>query len=257
MIEIWQAIVLGIVQGITEWLPVSSSGHLVIIQHFFDVEQPVIFDLFLHIGSLLVVCIVFFEQIKQVILSFFVKKYNKYRRIGYLVIIATIPTAIIGYLFEDLFVSAFSALLPVGIALIITGFLLFFCEGFEKKNKVRTGSALAIGAMQGLAIMPGISRSGSTIAAGLFFGVGRREAVNFSFLLFIPAIIGAAVLQFRDMQNYSIEWMPVIIGTISAVVVGYFSLRLLVFVVNKKMLKHFSYYCWILGIITVILSLKF
>jgi undecaprenyl-diphosphatase len=257
MIPIWQAVILGIVQGITEWLPVSSSGHLVILQQLFGIDQPVVLDLFLHIGSLVVVLFVFFEEIKKIALSFFVKEYRKYQTPAFYIVLATIPTALIGYCFEDLFEKAFSALLPVGIALLITGLLLFFCERFEKNRKIRFDSALAVGAVQGLAIMPGISRSGSTIAASLFLGVERKEAVRFSFLLFIPAMIGAAMLQLKNINSYSIEWLPVLIGTFFAIIIGYASLKLLLLVVRQKGLKYFSFYCWLLGLATIILSFKF
>jgi undecaprenyl-diphosphatase len=257
MIELWQAIILGIVQGITEWLPISSSGHLVIFQQLFqNIEQPVVFDLFLHIGSLFVVIAVFFNEIKQIALSFFLKEYQEYRKFAYYIILGTIPTALIGLFFRDLFEKAFSSLLSTGTALIITGLLLFFCEGFEAKKRISALSALVIGAMQGLAITPGISRSGTTIAAALFFGTEKREAVRFSFLLFIPAMIGAIILQGKDISINAIEWMPVLVGTLFAIIVGYASLKLLILVVHKRKLRYFSYYCWIVGFIAILLSMK-
>ncbi|MBW3011783.1 undecaprenyl-diphosphate phosphatase [Candidatus Woesearchaeota archaeon] len=254
MTTILQAIILGLIQGITEWLPVSSSGHLVIFQQLFRLTQDnIIFDLFVHIGSLLVVLLVFWEQIKQVTLSFFIKSYSKYRKIAYFVILGTIPTALIGYFFQDFFESMFSTLIPVGSALLVTGFVLFFCERLEKNKSINSASALTVGAVQGLAIMPGISRSGSTIAAALFFGVKKDEAVNFSFLLFIPAILGASVLQLSKIQSYAaVEWGPIAIGTLIAVIAGYLSLKLLLIVVKNKRLKLFSYYCWLDGIAVII-----
>jgi undecaprenyl-diphosphatase len=256
MITIMQAILLGIIQGVTEWLPVSSSGHLVIFQQLFGLnEGNVVFDLFLHVGSLFVVLYVFRENIKQIILSFVNDKYKKYRKLAYLVVIGTIPTALIGYFFQDFFEAMFSTLLPVGIALLITGLLLFFCERFEKKKELSTVSALGVGVMQGIAIMPGISRSGSTIAAALFFGIKKEDAVSFSFLLFIPAILGASVLQFSKLGTASVEWMPVILGTVTAVVIGYFALNFLIKIVRQKKLKFFSYYCWIVGILAIVVGL--
>jgi len=111
--------------------------------------------------------------------------------------------------------------------------------------------------MQGLAIMPGISRSGSTIATALFFGTEKKEAVRFSFLLFIPAMLGAIILQLKDMSVNSIEWLPIIVGTVFAIIIGYASLKLLILIVNKRRLKYFSYYCWIIGIVVTLLSFKF
>jgi len=255
MTSILQALVLGIVQGLTEWLPVSSSGHLVIFQNLFGLsQQNVIFDLFLHLGSLLVVLYVFREKIKQVVLSFFVNKYKKYRTMAYLVILGTIPTALIGYFFQDFFEAMFSSLVPVGVALLITGVLLYFCERFERKKELNPISALVVGLVQGIAIMPGISRSGSTIAAAQFMGVKKEEALNFSFLLFIPAILGASVLQLSKTDVSNIELAPVIIGTLAAVVVGYFALTLLVKLVKQGKLKMFSYYCWAVGILAVALG---
>ncbi|MBW2994816.1 undecaprenyl-diphosphate phosphatase, partial [Candidatus Woesearchaeota archaeon] len=151
---------------------------------------------------------------------------------------------------------AFSSLLPVGIALLITGTFLHFCEKFTKNKKITLLPAIIIGIAQGLAIMPGISRSGATIATALFFGTQKKEAVRFSFLLFIPAMIGATVLQAKNITN-NIQWTPIIIGTFFAVIIGYASLKLLILIVNKKRLSWFSYYCWIIGILVILLSFKF
>ena len=255
--NILKAIILGIIQGITEWLPVSSSGHLVIAQQLFDLEEDnVFFDVMLHVATLIVVLIVFREKIKKIIFSFFKKEPSYHKKLGYFIIIGTIPTAIIGLLFQDIFESMFDSLFPVGCMLLITGILLFGGESkkFEKKKEMTKLDSVFIGIAQGFAVAPGISRSGSTISTALFRGIDRDLAAKFSFLLFIPAMLGAAVGKIVEVDSSEIDVFPILIGMIVAMVVGYFSLKLLLKIVRKRKLRIFSFYCWVVGILVIVYS---
>jgi len=250
------SIILGIVQGLTEWLPVSSSGHLVIFEEFFKMKTSLFFNIILHLGSLLVLLIVFRNDIKKIILSFFKKEYKNYRKIGYLMIIGTIFTGIIVLIFKDLFVNLFSNTLVVGIALMITGSLLFFSKFTkEKKQEVNFKDSIFIGLMQGVAIIPGISRSGSTISLGLFLGVKREEAARFSFLLFIPAVIGALLFDLFELKTFDNNLLSLVIGFIVSFIVSYFTLKWFLKLIRNKSFHKFAYYCFILGIIVVLFSL--
>lgn len=255
--DILKAIILGIIQGITEWLPVSSSGHLAIAQNLFGLkEENVFFDIMLHIGTLIVVLIVFREDIKKIILALFKKEPSYHKKLGYYVIIGTIPTAIIGLLLKDLFESMFDTLLLVGCMLLITGFILFGGEAkkFERKKKMNALDSIFIGIAQGFSIAPGISRSGSTISTALFCGIDRDESARFSFLLFIPAILGATFGKILEVEKSKVEFFPIFVGMISAMIVGYFSIKLLLKIVRNRKLRIFSYYCFIVGILVILYS---
>jgi undecaprenyl-diphosphatase len=252
--DIFQAIILGIVQGITEWLPVSSSGHLVLAQTLLGITQPLIFDIMLHIGSLLVVFVFFWKEIKELILG--VIKFEKEQlNLLLFIILATIPIALIGYFLKDFVDAAFHSLLAVGIGLIFTALLLFLSKYPKKKEgKLTWFKSLIIGLFQGIAILPGVSRSGSTISSGMFLGIKKENVARFSFLIFIPAILGAAVLElgsFGAVDNIT----AMIIGTIVSAVVGFFSLKLLMNIIKKDKFSWFSLYCLLLGIIVIIIAL--
>jgi undecaprenyl-diphosphatase len=251
--EILVAIILGIVQGITEWLPVSSSGHLVLFQHFFALNVPIIFDIMLHIGSLLVILLFFRKEILELITG--VINWDKEKlRIILMLIIATIPIAIVGYFFQSWIESVFNNLRTVGFALLFTALLLFLSKYPEKKSRQLTyWKALIIGIAQAIAILPGVSRSGSTISSGMMLGIKKEDVARFSFLIFIPAILGALVLKIGDISVVSDVW-PMIIGTIVSAIVGYFSLRLLMNIIKKDKFNWFSVYCLLLGIIVLIIA---
>jgi undecaprenyl-diphosphatase len=181
------------------------------------------------------------------------------RRLAWLIILGTIPAVIVGFAFKDFFESLFSSRLPVGIALIATGCILF-ATGWVKRNDVEAGrmrwwNAVVVGCAQALAIFPGISRSGSTIAAGLFCRLDRSLAAKFSFLLAIPAIGGAAVLQFDNLRYLTVgNIVPTLVGTIVAFLVGYAAVRWMLAIVRGKRFSTFAYYCWAVGLATVIWS---
>lgn len=272
-----QSIILGLIQGLTEFLPVSSSGHLALTQHFFRInaDSVLIFTILLHVGTLVSVFYVYFRDILGLIYEFFStfvdlfreKKFivnkNATRRMCWLIIVATIPTAVIGLLFDEKFEKLYTSVTAIGICLIITGCLLFIADRFGKnihsiKNTKMT-HALAVGVLQGMAIAPGISRSGSTIVGGLLCGLKREWAVRFAFLVSIPPILGSAILELPDaLAQGTVEasmTIPLITGMVIAAVSGVLAIKLMIKVVSKAKLIYFSIYTWILGISMVIYSL--
>jgi undecaprenyl-diphosphatase len=253
--QILEALILGIVQGITEWLPVSSSGHLVIFQELFKIQASVFFDILLHLGTLLVILLVFWRDILKLLKALFTLNFkSKYGRLVLFILIGSIPTGLIGYFFHDLFTGFFSNLLVVGIALILTGILLFFSKRKLGNKELNYKNSFLIGVMQGIAIIPGISRSGATIGFGLLKGIDRKEVVRFSFLLFIPAVIGAAIFE-GSKVGVSEGFLVSLVGVLSAVVVGYFSLKILIKLIYRNKFHNFAYYCWVLGLLMIIWSL--
>lgn len=251
--DIFQAVILGIIQGITEWLPVSSSGHLVIMKNIFGLEQPLIFDIMLHIGSLIVVLLFFRKEILELIKGLINWEKEKLKII-LMIIIATIPIAVIGYFFQSIIDNIFNDLRLVGFSLIFTALLLYFSRFPEhKSNQLNYFNAFIIGAFQAVAILPGVSRSGSTISSGMILGVKKEDVARFSFLIFIPAILGALILHINEL-DYDVNILPMIIGTIVSAVVGYFSLKLLMNIIKKNKFSWFSVYCLILGLIVLAVS---
>lgn len=277
VLKVIYAVFLGLVQGLTEFLPVSSSGHLVAFQQIFNIEgASIAFDVALHLGTLVAVFAFYWRDIVSMVNEFFLwmgeilglrkpipfRQKDGHRTMMFMIIIASIPTAIIGFIFNDLFEKAFSSIGVVGFTLLITGVLLWITDkmikGSKKANDISVGDAVTIGILQGLAITPGISRSGTTIFAGKLRGFNMELATKFSFLLSIPAILGAAILEGREVlklgQGFE-EGFPIFVGFIVAAVSGYFAIRFLVDLINKRKLYYFSYYCWTAGIIIVLYSL--
>lgn len=256
--DMTHAIILGAVQGITEFLPVSSSAHLVIFQDMFGLKEPeLLFDCAVHIGTLLAVFLYFFEEIKKIILSLISFDLNNAEFLLCMdIITGSIPTAIIGFVFKNLFEKAFGSVLMTGIMLCVTGIFLATTKLMLKGHKKRVGilNSLIIGTAQGIAIIPGISRSGATITCGLAFGLERKLAFNFSFLLSIPAIIGAFLLESINIKQIS-NPIPLLSGTISSAIVGILALKMLGRMVKKGQLHYFSSYCILLGIVTIIAEL--
>lgn len=255
MLTLLKALILGIVQGITEWLPISSSGHLVIFQELMGLNVPVAFDILLHLGTLLVIFLVFWKDILLILKSFFTLDFRSFHgKLSLFIILGSIPTAVIGFMFHDVFASFFSNLFVVGIALICTGLLLYSTKFFESKKKLTSLDSFFIGVFQGIAIIPGVSRSGSTIGIGLLLGNRKEDVAKFSFLLSIPAIMGAAVFDLKDFAFSSLGSLNVLVGLLATIIVGYISLKLLLRIIIKKKFHVFAYYCWIVGIISLVLS---
>ncbi len=261
--NIANAVVLGIVQGLTEFLPVSSSGHLVLGQRLLGVNEPsMLFDVAVHVGTLVAVVAVFRNDIWAMLQGLWDRGTagRTGRRLIWLVVVGSVPTAIIGLLFKDRFEAMFSSCLAVGVALLITGTLLAVAgrapAGDRDAERTGAGRALLIGAAQGLAITPGLSRSGSTISVALLLGVDRKLAAHYSFLLSIPAILGALLLQVRDLEaGQAVDWAPLLIGGAVAGVTGWAALRVLLRVVQAGRLHWFAPYCWVLGLAAVAWSI--
>ncbi|PIO06674.1 undecaprenyl-diphosphatase [Candidatus Woesearchaeota archaeon CG08_land_8_20_14_0_20_43_7] len=254
MLTLIKAIILGIIQGITEWLPVSSSGHLVIFQRMLGLSVPVFFDILLHIGTLIAVVAVFHKDIMDMIKAVFTFRFQTVPgKLAIFIIIGSIPTAIIGFAFHDLFSSFFNSLLVVGIALIVTGIFLSVCERKEGKRSLDTKNAFLIGIAQGVAIIPGISRSGSTIGTALLLGIKKETAARYSFLLAIPAIIGAGIFEGKEIIFSSMDWLPVIAGVLTSAIIGYLCIKLLLRLIAKRKFHLFSIYCILVGVISIIL----
>ncbi|MCF8070251.1 MAG: undecaprenyl-diphosphatase UppP [Desulfobacterales bacterium] len=267
--DLFQAVVLGIIQGLTEFLPISSSGHLIIFQHLFGLTEPALFfDISLHVGTLIAVIVFFRRDIRNILSAlqkliinnsqFSAVHENPDIRITFLIILGSVPTAIIGLFFKNIADRIFSSVTLTGIMLLITGLFLWSTRWIKKTGKdvlkVSVLKAFIIGTVQGLAILPGISRSGSTIVAGLFLGLNRETAAKYSFLLSIPAIIGAEILSLKDLFNDSaVLDLATCLGTVAAGITGYCSLKLLLFIIKKGKLHLFAPYCWLAGVVALTL----
>ncbi len=250
------AILLGVLQGATEFLPVSSSGHLVLAQHLLgDFQQPgVLFDVLLHVGTMIAVALYFRRDLFGLATSLWRKdeKSGQERRILALLVTGSIPTAIIGLLFKDFFEGMFERPVLVCGMLLITGTLLWMAERLCARAQSRTQmdwiDALLAGTVQGMAIIPGISRSGSTIAALLLRGVDGETAARFSFLLALPAVFGAALLSIKDLDEVaSTHVLAYLSGTVAALATGLVCIHMLLGVIRRKRLHWFAFYCWLIG----------
>ncbi len=251
--NIIQAIILGIIQGLTEFLPVSSSGHLVLFQKIFGITEPTLtFGIVVHLGTLIAVFVVFWKDILDL-----VKK--PFQKLTWLLIAATIPTVIIAVVFSDFFERVFQSGNTLGVEFLITGLILLYAERMNSGRKgvkeTTVVDAVFIGILQGAAIMPAISRSGLTISGALFRDLDRTFAAKFSFLLSIPAILGAAVFDFKDLMDAgsgSINSTPLIAGAIAAAIAGFLSIKYMLELIKKGKLRYFSYYVFALGILVLI-----
>lgn len=267
-----QALLMGLLQGLTEFLPVSSSGHLIIGEKLLGIKQSgILLEVCLHFGTLVAVCIFFWPQIRDIITSFFAvllrkktydrKELQKRRQSLFLllcIIVACIPTAIIGLVLEHYSDALFSSVKLVGALLLVTGVVLWLtprsAASKAAAKPLTVKKSLIIGLVQGLAVLPGISRSGSTIAASLFCGVSREDAARFSFLISVPAILGATLLEAFKLKQTGLtaELLPAIFGAVVAGVSGYLALRFLIKLLNRGKLYYFSFYCWALGAIALL-----
>ncbi len=270
--DIIQAIILGVIQGLTEFLPVSSSAHLVFITDILGLQQNVAFDTLLHLGTLVAVVGYFWRDIIELITSFISSimdifrgkfkeglKEKPFKKLTWLLVVGTIPAGLMGILLQKQFEALFNSVIYVGFFLIITGLLLWGAERVKPGEKdvedISFKNALVIGIAQGIAIAPGISRSGATISAGLFSGLNRELAARFSFLLSIPAILGAALVQAKDITSFDASTAVLIAGFLSALIFGYLAIKLLLKIIKERTLMIFAYYCWIVGIAVIIISL--
>lgn len=272
--DIFIAIIIGIVQGLTEFLPVSSSAHLVFVQTFFGLTQNnMAFDVLLHIGTLVAVVGYFFSDIIKMIKGFFLSivdifkgnfknglKNDPYKKLAWLVILATIPIGIVGVLFNDIIESLFTGVTIPAAFLLVTGTLLYFSQRYNTGNinleNISAKEALIMGVGQACAILPGLSRSGTTIASGYLAGLDKEFAARFSFILSIPAILGASIVEFHGIgSSFMVNFWPSILGFLAAVIAGLFAIKVLLKLIQERSLDIFAFYCWIVGAIILISSL--
>ena len=248
-----EATILGIIQGFTEFLPISSSGHLVLGQAILGIEQPGNeFEILVHLGTLASVLVVFFDDIKSLLFSLTSKKTQTFILF---ILIGTLPAVIVGLGFKDLLDSLFENVAAVGGALIFTGVVLYASSSAKRQNKDHSYmTAILIGCAQAVAIIPGISRSGMTISAALFLGLSSKEAARFSFLLAIPAISGAGLLTALDVgDGFHLPFMVAAAGIFSSFVVGVVALKWLLGWLEKGKFHYFGIYCFGVGLITLVL----
>ena len=269
----FEAVILGLVQGLAEFLPISSSGHLALLQQWFGIREDnvLLFTVLLHVGTLISVFFIYWKDIWELIVELCLTikdlctgkglrlEERPVRKLGVMIIVATIPTGIIGVLFGDLFDSLYTSVIPIGIGLIITGFLLIFAEKMGEGNRgiqqMNFRNAIFVGLVQGVAICPGISRSGSTLFGSLLCNLDRKFAVKFVFLISIPSILGSAVLEAPDAIKAGFDMTqlgPVLVGMAVAAISGLVAIKTMIKVVSDKKLNYFSYYVWALGLIVVL-----
>ena len=266
----FMSILMGIIQGVAEFLPISSSGHLALFQTFFGMENMeekyMFFTVLLHFGTLISVCMVYWRDIVDMIREFFLgiaalagRKDTGVapppaRRMVMLIIIATVPLFVMVFL-QDAVNQLFSNSIMVSCALLATGFILYFsarmARGHLTAKNATVADALIVGCGQALAVIPGLSRSGTTISVGMMRGFDRAFAVRFSFLMSLPAVLGANVLEIKDAlaSNFPIEELPMyLVGVAVSAVVGYFAIRLVKSLSDKGKFGKFAYYCWAVGL---------
>ena len=250
---------MGVVQGLTEFLPISSSGHLVVVEAALGITTPgVVIEVVLHVATLLAVVIVYRKVLWRLAGGAVVGDRTAWRYIG-LLAIGTVPAALAGLFLEEWFERTFRSLLLVGLNFLITGTVLWSTRGrvrHAERPSPSTKGAFGIGVAQALAILPGISRSGTTVAAALWLGVDPVRAAEFSFLLAIPVIAGAAVLQIPNLSGglASAGTLPVAAGFLAALVSGVAAIRLLIFLLRNKAFHRFAPYCWGIGAITILFA---
>ncbi len=252
-----QAIVLGIVQGLTEFLPVSSSGHLQIAKAVLDVniEENLTFDLALHLATVLSTILVLWREVWKILRGIFSRRFNNEQAYAVKIIISMIPVGIVGLLFKDYIDAMFSSLLVVGLMLLLTAALLTFAYYAKPRQKedISYRDAFIIGLSQAVATLPGLSRSGTTIATGLLLGNRKESVAQFSFLMVLPPILGNAVLDIAKGEfGGGVETLPLVAGFIAAFVTGALACRFMIEIVKRGKLVWFALYCAVVGAATVI-----
>lgn len=272
--DIFIAIIIGIIQGLTEFLPVSSSAHLVFSQTFLGIaEHNLAFDVLLHLGTLVAVIGYFITDIVNMIYAFFLSiadifkgnfknelKKDPYKKLAWFTIIATIPVGLVGIFLNDLIESLFTGVTIPAAFLLLTGCLLYFSQRYNtgdvNLNNLTVKEALFMGLGQACAILPGLSRSGTTIAFGYLAGLDKEFAAKFSFILSVPAILGAAVVQMDGIgAGLANNFWPCMLGFLAAVISGLFAIKILLKLIQERSLDIFAFYCWIVGAIILISSL--
>ena len=270
LMDLPSSIFLGVIQGLTEFLPISSSGHLVLFQNLLGYKEPaLLFDVSLHLGTLAAVCLYFHTDLKNMAAESWAfasqlcggrqsvrdLEHNAYASLTLWVLIGTVPTGLIGVFFRTPLERLFASLNAVGVMLLCTGTLLAAVKlipaQYNRRSRVGLLAALAVGVAQGFAIAPGLSRSGATIVCGMFFKLQRDLAARFSFLLSVPAILGAMMVQLGDLDGARINLLSWALGFLTSVVVGLLALKILMTIIHKGRLYYFAPYCWILGLLVL------
>lgn len=262
--EIIDSFLLGLIQGLTEFLPISSSGHLVLGKEMLggDFEKNITFEVIVHFGTLCSILLYYKKEIGAILSSLWDLVCNpsevrqRYKsdnniKLSWFILISMIPAALVGLTMEEMIEQVFLSPFPVSIMLLVTGTILFSTR-FRKEHphNLTSGSAFGIGLAQAFAILPGISRSGSTISLGLYLGIKREEVANFSFLMVIPVIGGAMLLKTVEMVEAGVPFdtlLGLVIGFVTSFVSGYFALKYLIILLRSKGIHPFAWYCWILG----------
>lgn len=270
-LEILKTLILGIIQGFTEFLPISSSAHLVIFEKLLNEHfSSIFFEVLVHLGTLIAILVVFWKDLSKLVKSFvnwmrngFSFRENDFEakrdvRLVLFIILATIPTAIIGVLFKEKIEEIFHSVKLVGFMLIVTGIILIMSKinqdkAHKKIENMSPFEAILIGIVQGMAILPGISRSGSTISIGLFQKLDREFAAKFSFYLSIPAVIGACILKSLDLTKSDLSSIPVMLpGFVAAIITGILAIKILLKHISKGKFYLYSIWCFIAGLFTII-----
>jgi len=247
---ILQAFIMGLVQGVTEFLPISSSGHLLLLEKVWHMQTSgLLFVTLLHVGTLVAVLWALRKEVRWLLK-------RPFSWPGIMILVALVPTAIIGVLFEEWFEDLFHTGATIGLEFVITGVVLWWMDsvktGDKEENTMRVPDALWIGALQGAAILPALSRSGLTIAGGLWRGMTREAAGRFSFLLSIPAILGGLLVELDDLfeepgQLAHIQWLPILVGTLAALVFGYLAVKGTLWLIQRCKMRYFAVYTWALA----------
>ena len=269
-------ILLGLIQGLTEFFPISSSGHLVIAQYFLKLNLPgVAFEAFLHFGTVVAVIVLFRKDIKELVISFIgsiyklshgekilnIFKNNSSSKFAWFLVISTIPAAIIGYTFSSYFEILFSKPIIASLMLTITGALLWFGnkrypEGNKNISEITCKDAIIIGVAQAVAIIPGISRSGFTVIAGLSRNLDREFAAKYSFILSVPIILGASMFKMRELSSLNIDLSILILSGLVAAISSYGAMKIFIGLLKNRKIFFFSYYLWIISGLTIWISLS-
>jgi undecaprenyl-diphosphatase len=261
-LNLLETIILGIIQGFTEWLPISSSGHLKVAEHFMGEHLPLAFDFLLHIGTLIVVVIFFRKDVKDILSALVHLDFKTENgKLIPLLIAATIPAAVVAIIIIKYFLDLSVNMLYIATSFILVGIILYATKTAKETRDVSYRIAIIVGIAEGIAIIPGISRSGMTIAVAMLLGVKREKAFKFSFLLSIPAVIGAIgymfYTEFDELASAQLGWAEISAGIIVSMVVGYFALGLLWKILAKKKLYLFAFYCWLLGTALILITTRF
>ncbi len=253
LVTLFETIIFGIIQGLTEWLPISSSGHFALVQQIMNIHVPVIFNISLHMGTLLSAIFFFKKDVVTVVKAIARLDFRSPGgRLAVNILVGGLPTAVIGLILHDVIDVLFNSLLVVGIGLAITGLFLYVSKTKKGKEELSPLHCVLIGLAQGIAIIPGLSRSGLTVSVGVLLGVEREKAFKYSFLLSIPTILGAALLDLDNIMLYQVDGTLLLVGLGISALLGYVCLKVLTKIFQKKDgFTMFAPYCWLLSFLVM------